>query len=246
MKVENWDIGKVKPYANNPRNNDDAVEATANSIKEFGWQQPIVVDTDGMIIVGHTRLKAAKKLKLKQVPVTVAENLTEEQAKAYRLADNKTGDLAEWENDLLQQELAGISMDMIPFGFDAEAAAEEAVEDDPYTMKVDVPQYQITGAEPDLDMLVDKNKSEELMADIDEANVPEDIKDFLRIAATRHYKFNYSNIAEYYAHADKDVQKLFEDSALVIIDYNNAIRDGYVKLHGELADIREGESDEEE
>jgi len=199
-----------------------------------------------MIIVGHTRLKAAKKLKLKQVPVTVAENLTEEQAKAYRLADNKTGDLAEWENDLLQQELAGISMDMIPFGFDAEAAAEEAVEDDPYTMKVDVPQYQITGAEPDLDMLVDKNKSEELMADIDEANVPEDIKDFLRIAATRHYKFNYSNIAEYYAHADKDVQKLFEDSALVIIDYNNAIRDGYVKLHGELADIREGESDEEE
>lgn len=246
MKVENWDINKVIPYANNPRKNDDAVTATANSIKEFGWQQPIVVDSEGVVIVGHTRLKAAKKLKLKQVPVTVADNLTEEQAKAYRLADNKTGDLAEWENDLLQQELAGISMDMIPFGFDAEAAAEEAVEDDPYTMKVDVPQYQITGAEPDLDMLMDKTKTEELMADIDEASVPEDIKDFLRIAATRHYKFNYSNIAEYYAHADKDVQKLFEDSALVIIDYNNAIRDGYVKLHGELADMREGESDEKE
>lgn len=246
MKVENWDISKVKPYEKNPRNNDDAVEATANSIKEFGWQQPIVVDNDGVIIVGHTRLKAAKKLKLEKVPVTVADNLTEEQAKAYRLADNKTGDLAEWENDLLQQELAGISMDMIPFGFDAEAAAEEAVEDDPYTMKVDVPQYQITGAEPDLDMLVDKTKAEELMTDIDETNVPEDIKDFLKIAATRHYKFNYSNIAEYYAHADKDVQKLFEDSALVIIDYNNAIRDGYVKLHGELADMREGESDEKE
>lgn len=246
MKVENWDISKVIPYANNPRKNDDAVTATANSIKEFGWQQPIVVDSEGVVIVGHTRLKAAKKLKLKQVPVTVADNLTEEQVKAYRLADNKTGDLAEWENDLLQQELAGISMDMIPFGFDAEAAAEEAVEDDPYTMKVDVPQYQITGAEPDLGMLIDKTKAEELMADIDEANVPEDIKDFLRIAATRHYKFNYSNIAEYYAHADKDVQKLFEDSALVIIDYNNAIRDGYVKLHGELADMREGESDEKE
>lgn len=244
MKVENWDISKVKPYAKNPRKNDGAVEATANSIKEFGWQQPIVVDSDGVVIVGHTRLKAAKKLKLKQVPVTVAENLTDEQVKAYRLADNKTSDLAEWENDLLQQELAGISMDMIPFGFDAEAAAEEAVEDDPYTMKVDVPQYQITGAEPDLDMLVDKNKSEELMADIDEANVPEDIKDFLRIAATRHYKFNYSNIAEYYAHADKDVQKLFEDSALVIIDYNNAIRDGYIKLHGELADMRAGDENE--
>jgi len=246
MKIENWDIDKVKPYKNNPRNNDGAVEATANSIREFGWQQPIVVDTDGIVIVGHTRLKAAKKLKLDQVPVTVAEDLTDEQVKAYRLADNKTGELAEWEENLLQQELAGISMDMIPFGFYAEAAAEEAVEDDPYTMKVDVPQYQITSAEPDLDMLVDENKVEELMADIDEAAVPEDIKDFLKIAATRHYKFNYSNVAEYYAHADKDVQKLFEDSALVIIDYNNAIRDGYVKLHGELADMRAGEEDEEE
>lgn len=71
MKIENWDIDKVKPYDKNPRNNDDAAEATANSIKEFGWQQPIVVDTDGVIIAGHTRLKAAKKLKLKQAPVTV-------------------------------------------------------------------------------------------------------------------------------------------------------------------------------
>ena len=97
MKIENWDIGKVKPYKNNPRNNDDAVEATANSIKEFGWQQPIVVDKDGVIIVGHTRLKAAKKLKLEQVPVTVAENLTDDQVKAFRLADNKTGELVGWD-----------------------------------------------------------------------------------------------------------------------------------------------------
>lgn len=89
MKVENWDIEKVKPYDKNPRKNDDAVEATANSIKEFGWQQPIVVDNDGVIIVGHTRLKAAKKLKLNTVPVTVASDLSEDQVKAYRLADNK-------------------------------------------------------------------------------------------------------------------------------------------------------------
>lgn len=118
MKVENWDISKVKPYAKNPRNNDDAVEATANSIKEFGWQQPIVVDKDGVIIVGHTRLKAANKLKLKQVPVTVAENLTGEQVKAYRLADNKTGELAEWDMGLLDDELVGIDdLDMSDFGF---------------------------------------------------------------------------------------------------------------------------------
>jgi len=119
MEVKNVDIDSIKPYKNNPRNNDDAVEATANSIKEFGWQQPIVVDNDGVIIVGHTRLKAAKKLGLKQVPIVVAENLTDEQANAYRLADNKTGELADWDFDLLDDELSDIpNIDMNQFGFD--------------------------------------------------------------------------------------------------------------------------------
>ena len=125
MQVKEWPIAKVKPYEKNPRNNDAAVEATANSIHEFGWQQPIVVDTDGVIIVGHTRLKAAKKLNLEQVPVTVAENLTDEQVKAYRLADNKTSELADWDFGLLDDELAGIEdLDMSEFGFsDAELSA---------------------------------------------------------------------------------------------------------------------------
>lgn len=121
MKVENWNIEKVKPYDKNPRNNEDAVESTANSIREFGWQQPIVVDTDGIIIVGHTRLKAAKKLKLEQVPVTVAENLTDEQVKAYRLADNKTSELAEWDENMLAselEELKDLDFDMSEFGFE--------------------------------------------------------------------------------------------------------------------------------
>jgi len=119
MNVEYWKTEDVKPYENNPRINDGAVEATANSIKEFGWQQPIVVDKNGVIIVGHTRLKAAKKLKLKQVPVIVAENLTDEQAKAYRLADNKTGELADWDVDMLDDELNDIlNIDMVDFGFE--------------------------------------------------------------------------------------------------------------------------------
>ena len=132
MKIENWDINKVKPYENNPRNNDDAVEATANSIREFGWQQPIVVDTEGIVIVGHTRLKAAKKLKLDQVPVTVAENLMDEQVKAYRLADNKTGELAEWESKMLNEELGEIlNIDMEQFGFEPEK--DEEIEEEPET-----------------------------------------------------------------------------------------------------------------
>lgn len=133
MKIENWNIDKVKPYDKNPRNNDDAVEATANSIREFGWQQPIVVDTDGIIIVGHTRLKAAKKLKLEQVPVTVAENLTDEQVKAYRLADNKTGELADWDVDMLDDELNDIlNIDMEDFGFDIVGENDAEVVDDDF------------------------------------------------------------------------------------------------------------------
>ena len=94
MRTIDLNISEIHPYENNPRRiSDEAVEKVADSIREFGFQQPIVVDSAHVIIVGHTRLKAAKKLGLETVPVVVADNLTEEQAKAYRLADNKTGEL---------------------------------------------------------------------------------------------------------------------------------------------------------
>lgn len=119
MKVEAKSIDDIKPYENNPRNNDDAVDAVANSIKEFGWQQPIVVDIGGVIIAGHTRYKAAQKLGLKTVPVVVAKDLSEEQVKAYRLADNKSGELASWDFDMLNEEIDNIKdIDMSQFGFD--------------------------------------------------------------------------------------------------------------------------------
>lgn len=249
MKVNNVPIGSITPYENNPRNNDDAVEATANSIKEFGWQQPIVVDKDNVIIVGHTRLKAAKSLGLDEVPVLVADNLSDEQVKAYSLADNSTGDLADWDSNLLISELSGImNLDMNQFGFSAEAdKSEEILDDDPYTMKVDVPQYQITGAEPPVEALYDDDKYRELKKDIDKAELPDEISEFLAAAATRHIKFNYADIAEYYAHADKKVQKLFENSALIIIDYDNALKNGYVQLSDRLNQMRiESKSDEDE
>lgn len=119
MKVEAKSIDEIKPYENNPRDNDDAVDAVANSIKEFGWQQPIVVDKDMVIIVGHTRYKAAKKLGMDKVPVVVASSLTPEQVKAYRLADNKVGELADWNLPKLNIELDDINdIDMSDFGFD--------------------------------------------------------------------------------------------------------------------------------
>lgn len=119
MQVKEVELYKIKPYERNPRINEQAVEAVAASIDEFGFQQPLVVDSSYIIIVGHTRYKAAKRLKLKSVPVVVAEGLTDDQARAYRLADNKTGELAEWDDGLLFEELAAIcDLDMEPFGFE--------------------------------------------------------------------------------------------------------------------------------
>lgn len=118
MNVKEISINKIRPYDKNPRNNDKAVEAVANSIHEFGFQQPIVVDKDMVIIVGHTRYKAAKELELKTVPVVIASNLNEEQIKAYRLADNRTNELATWNEAMLIEEINQIEeIDMTLFGF---------------------------------------------------------------------------------------------------------------------------------
>jgi DNA modification methylase len=110
MKVKLWSIGRVKPYPNNPRVNDAAVDAVAASIRDFGWRQPIVVDGQGVIIVGHTRWKAARKLGLAEVPVHVATDLLPEQIKAYRIADNKLNELADWDVNLLSAELAELQL----------------------------------------------------------------------------------------------------------------------------------------
>lgn len=138
MEVKSVSIQDVKPYPNNPRNNDSGVDAVANSIKEFGWQQPIVVDKDNVIIVGHTRYKAAKKLGMDKVPVVVADNLSPEQVKAYRLADNKTGELTDWDMGLLDDELADIAdIDMSDFGFDLDLGDDEAeVQEDDFDEEV--------------------------------------------------------------------------------------------------------------
>ena len=118
MQIITKKINEIKPYEKNPRKNDEAAKYVANSIKEFGFKVPIVIDKDGVIIAGHTRYKAAKKLKMKEVPCIMADDLTDEQVKAFRLADNKVGEMAEWDNDLLSEELDGIlSLDMGDFGF---------------------------------------------------------------------------------------------------------------------------------
>lgn len=133
MQVITKTLGEITPYEKNPRKNDDAVKYVAESIKQFGFKVPIVIDEDGVIVAGHTRYKAAKKLKLKEVPYIVADDLNEEQVKAFRLADNKVSEAAEWDFDLLGEELDEIlEIDMEAFGFDLDIEEEqqEVEEDD--------------------------------------------------------------------------------------------------------------------
>lgn len=120
MQIIEKKIDEIIPYINNPRNNDAAVETVAASIKEFGFKQPIVIDKDGVIVAGHTRHKAAKRLGLATVPCIMADDLTEQQIKAYRLADNKVAELATWDMETLEIELEQITeLDMIDFGFES-------------------------------------------------------------------------------------------------------------------------------
>ena len=118
MKLQMMKVSEIIPYEKNPRNNLKAVGAVAASIKKFGFQVPIVIDKNNVVVAGDTRLKAAKRLEMKEIPCVLADELTEEQVRAFRLADNKTGEIAEWDMNLLKEELSGIDMDMLQFGFD--------------------------------------------------------------------------------------------------------------------------------
>lgn len=119
MQIVYRNINDITPYEKNPRQNDEAVDYVAKSIKEFGFKVPIIIDKNYVIVSGHTRLKAAKKLGLKEVPTIMADDLTEEQVKAFRLADNKVSEKAKWDEELLDEELEEIlNIDMSEFDFD--------------------------------------------------------------------------------------------------------------------------------
>src|SRR5574344_208985 len=133
LKIIYKNIKELEPYEKNARKNDDGVDAVANSIKEFGFKNPIIIDKNNVIIAGHTRYKASKKLGLEEVPCIIADDLTDEQVKALRLVDNKTSELSTWDFDLLDKELEDIlNINMEDFGFDldTEELESEIIEDE--------------------------------------------------------------------------------------------------------------------
>ena len=241
MNIIELNVDDLIPYENNPRKNDGAVDKVALSISAFGFKVPIVIDKDNVIVTGHTRLKAAKKLGLKTVPCIMADDLTDDQIKAFRLADNKVSEFSEWDEENLMKELEALGdIDMSLYGFEFPDEDEDG-EDDTYSDNTNVPQYDIHGEKPDLSELVDENKTAELLEEIENSDLSYDEKEFLRKAAQRHLVFNYKKVAEYYANASEEMQALMEKSALVIIDYDNAIMNGFTNLSKKIAQLREAD-----
>jgi len=245
MNIEMISIDTIHPYQKNPRRNKQAIDQVARSIKEFGFNQPTVVDRDNIIVVGHTRFQAANKLGLAEVPVLRIDNITPEKLQAYRIADNKLNELAEWDESLLidelqeiiergDQNLTGFSQEEID---DLLGQSDTTKDHSAYTKKIDTPVYSPKGEKPAISSLADTTRTEQLIQSIKESSVSEEEKYFLTLAARRHTVFDYHSIAEYYCHASAEAQALMEDSALVIIDFNQAIEQGYVSLSNDLKDI---------
>lgn len=251
LKIVYKPISELKRYENNPRINGDAVKFVASSIREFNFKVPIVIDRNNVIVCGDTRYQACFELGITEVPCIVADDLTEEQVRAFRLADNKTAEIADWDFEKLAEELDDIlNIDMEQFGFgeadtlDSDKIFEE--KDNPYTTNLNCPQYEPTGKDVPLEALVDTSKTDQLLEEIAEADVPDDVKRFLRLGAQRHLRFDYRNIAEYYSNAPPEVQDLFERSALVIIDYEDAMKHGFVRATSAIEEIFQSESEDED
>ena len=232
-------VADLIPYDNNPRViPQDAIDAVRESFRQCAPLDPIEVDENNVILSGHTRRLAALAENIKEIRVIRWTGLTEEQKVKYRLLANKTGEKSMWEPDKLEEELAKVDFKGFDFGFDEDLLKElEAETENPYSSNVKIPHYDVTGIKPRTEELVNMDKVRELIVKIDASSLPDAEKEFLRAAAYRHAVFNYRNIAEYYANSNVEMQELMEDSALVIIDIDDAIAKGYAKLSSEIDDM---------
>lgn len=217
-------------------------------IHGFLRTRPLLVEEDGTIKCGNKRFRALVRNGVLVVPADYVRRLsdyTPEEVREFILQDNlQRGD---WDVDKLLAQYSADELKALGGGFDeliAEFAAKGAESEFEYSSKIEAPQYNITGDNPELDDLYDTEKADALAKEIDEADVPKKVKAFLKVAAMRHVVFNFRNIAEYYVHADAKVQRLMEKSALVIIDFEDAIRNGFVVVSERMAALRGGDESE--
>lgn len=236
-------IDTLKPAEYNPRKRlqpgDSEYEALKRSIETFGYVDPIIVNKDGTVIGGHQRLFVLSDLGYLEADVAVVD-LNKQDEKALNIALNKIS--GEWDEEKLAaifSELKLEGYDTDKTGFEKNEVAdvlsaivnEEAAAESKYSQKIATPIYEITGETPEVSDLFNAVKYRELLRDIEtDGSITEEEREFLILAASRHIVFNYRNIAEYYAAASPAMQGLMEDSALVIIDVNSAIENGFAKL----------------
>jgi hypothetical protein len=254
--IKTAQVADLIPYARNSRtHSEEQITQIAASIKEFGFLNPVIIDGENGIIAGHGRVMAAKKLGMIEVPAVEASHLTDAQRRAYIIADNKLALNAGWNDEMLRVEFAeledmGFDLDLTGFSLDEIEALQDfdgedqrQLDSEKYTTKIETPIYEIKGELPAISELYDNTKTGQLCERIRKADLPDDVRGFLMAAATRHTVFNYEKIAEFYAHQDSETRELMEQSALVIIDYNKAIEEGYVKLTKALMELS-AESDD--
>lgn len=244
MKIVSLPIDSLKFDRENARKHSGKnLSAIKGSLTAFGQQKPIVVDKNMTVVAGNGTLAAAKELGWAEINV-VKTDLEPELAKAFALADNRTSELAEWDDEILKASLSELDLagfDIGDLGFDAKEfdflSTEPGLGDRiDYTKKIEAPIYEPKGDKPLCRELVDTSKMSALIKSIDKLNLSQEEKFFLHFAAYRHNVFDYEKIAEYYAHSSKEVQQLFEESALVIIDFNKAIESGFVKVTKQISE----------
>jgi hypothetical protein len=244
------DVNSIKAHPKNVRQGD--IGAISESLKAHGQYRPIVVDRrTNQILAGNHTWRAAKSLGWSEIAVGFIETKDDDDATRILLADNRTTDLASYDDaglaDLLKELIVsdeglegtlfdGDALDQLltdlnqePFDLDLTPK---------YIQDLKVPQYEIVGDEPNITQLLDTTKTQKLNEQIDDADITDDLKHFLKAAATRHTVFDYSKIAEFYPHQTPEVQQLMEQSVLIIIDANDAIANGYAKLSNTLSDLQ--------
>ena len=238
------------------------IEKAKTSILKYGWSFPFFVWVSGKTnycLDGHARLLVLKQLEeegylIPELPVVYisAKNRAEAKQKLLRLNSNF--------GHLTKESVLEFAED-IDLNFDEIALPDSVIDfsdseedlmgggnsqlDGRYTMKIETPVYEIKGECPNLSECYETTKTDELLAEIENADIPEDVKQFLRLASYRHTRINFTKVAEYYAHAPKEVQELMENNALVIIDFNKAIEKGFVEMSKGIDQLRQEAPDYE-
>lgn len=245
------DPSDLLSYPNNPRiHSDYQIKQIADSIKEFGFTNPVLIDEQDNVIAGHGRIMAAMNLNIDKIPCIIITNLSEAQKKALVIADNQLALNSDWDYDMLSAELKSL----VDFDYNIELTGFDSsfindiigvpnngndIDDNSvnYTRKIEAPIYEPKNHKPNITDLIKTEKSTELIKNIEKSDLPEVEKQFLIHAAQRHTIFNFNLIADYYAHSNMEMKKHMEESALVIIDFDKAIELGYVKMTDELLEL---------